>query len=452
MKKRLLSSFSYTFLASLIGFGFNFIIAKALGAKVYGEIVYYVSFASLIGLLVSINYSSLYMGSKITRKNKNTYSLFFTIETIAFSIISLPAYFIIFYYIQDRFKTVIILLVCYFMTITSTSAMEYNSNKDVSRSILLGSLFPRIILVIVFSIALIIGFRSSLYYLYGMFFSYGIITIYSITKFRPKFYLDTSIFRRAWKFYFLGIIGTGFTYVFQIIQKEYGSYEELATLSIALLFFTGLGLMDRVLVKFALPKVHEYFEAGNIDKIGELYSNNTFLSIMLNLPILVWVTFNIDLIAMILGKSYKLLPDFFSILLVGYFANMITGITGYLLRATEHEKFEMYNEVTRTVVGLVAFFLLKDCQYGVPIALSLSMLVYNVLKYVEIYYLYRFVPIRLDRKSIYYILIVALSFFVSNRIDNLYTKIITDIFLFSILYLILFKYIKDNRDIFKGYM
>jgi len=451
VKKKVASSFLYTFLASILGFGFNFTIAKILGAKVYGEIVYYLSFIGLLGLIISMNYSSLYMGNKITKGDKKSFSLFLTIESILFLIVAIPAYFIILHYVQDVSKTILILFSGYMIVVVKLIALDYNANKDISSSILVGNLLPKLFLIIPFVFVISIGIKSSLYYLYFLLLSNLVIVLYAIYKFRLSVYFNTSIFSRAWKFYLLGIIGEGFRYFSQILQKEYGSYEALASLAIVMLFFAGLELIDSVLIKFVLPKVHEYFKNGDMNKIGEIYKNNTILSLMLNLPIFIWLIFNIDFIAKSMGKGYELLPYFFYVLSIGYSINMITGITGYLLRATENEKYEIYNEIARAIVGLTAIYALRDNQYGVAIAISISMLVYNLLKYGELYHLYKFKPIKIDRYSILYISVVLVLFFGSSKIDILWIKSIVDMFLMIGLYLMVLKYIKGNKDILKGY-
>jgi len=453
MKRKLAGSFLFTALSSGLFFLFNFALAKILGAEVYGEIVYYISFINIMALVIGISHPSLYMGSRIGEEQKHTFSLFFTIETLLFTVFALPAFFIISSYVEQTSAVLFIMFIAYFLVIIFAFGLEYNANEKVSTSILVSTLLPRVTLISLFTVFILLGHGVPMYYLYAYFGSTLLFFTFAVSKMRPKFFMEKKILSRAWKFYLIGIIGTSFTYVAQILQKEYGSYAQLATLSVTLLFFVGLSLVGTVLVKFLLPKIHAYYRDGKIDKIAEIYADNTQFILLLILPLLTVLIVNMEEIAKMLGSGYEMLPGFFYILSIGYFVNIVTGMTGNLLRATHNEHFEIYNETGRMIFGLGLIFWLKDYQYGIAVAISISMIVYNLLKYIEIYYLFRFVPLRRDNilKIVFPASVFLVLLYAIENIGMIWIKFILDILLVAMVYGMIYRYILTNPHILKRY-
>ncbi|MCB4750022.1 MAG: hypothetical protein LGB62_00350 [Sulfurovum sp.] len=453
MKKELFNSFSFTALSSGLFFVFNFFIAKMLGANEYGQIVYYLSFINIFALIISLNYSALYMGNRIIDNDSNTFSLFISWQSLFFVIAFIPAFLMLSYFFSSVREIIAIALIAYLLTVVSTIGLEFNAKKEVAKSILISVLIPRVLLIFIFINLFIFGIANSQNYLYVYSVVLLLVALYFTLQLKPKIYLKKEILSRAWKFYLLGVIGSSFTYLAQILQKKYGNYEILATLAIVLLIFAGLSLVGTVLVKFVLPKIHEYYREQNIKAIGKLYSNNTKIVLMVVVPLLTFFYFNLDLATKMLGDGYSHLPMMFSILLIGYTADLLTGITGYLLRATKNEKYEIYNEIIRLVVGLGLIYALKENQYGVAIAITISMLIYNILKFLEVYYLFKFIPLNLKEMTSALVLvgILIILFFGISKIDMINLRVILNIVLLVASYTIVFNYIKRDKNLLKGY-
>jgi len=453
MNNKLISSFSFTLLSSGLFFIFNFSIAKILGADIYGEIVYYLSFIQILVLLIGMNYTSLYMGSRITNGDKNTFSLFFSLHSMLFLLIFIPAFFILHNFFQTIEERILILAISYLTVFVTMVGLEYNSNKNVSSSILFSMLIPRMLLISFFSILIFLNQATPINYLYVYVVVYLLLFIYFIYRFQPFWYIKKDIFTRAWKFYLLGIIGTSFGYIAQILQKKYTGYEELATLTIVLLIFSGLNLVGTVLVKFVLPKIHEYYRQKEFDKIGEIYAQNTFIVLMIIAPILLVLVFNIEQISYILGDGYSLLPNYFYILLIGYIVDLFTGITGHILRSTENEKYELFNETARLFFGLLLIYIFRDNAFGVVMAISFSMVIYNLLKYIEVFYLFSFFSIKRDDLKVIFIFVVPLSIllFMLSYIKIMILYISFNILTLLLCYLLIFRYFKAREKLLKGY-
>jgi len=449
MKKKIASSFGLTLIASGLGFGFNFFIAKVLGAEIYGQISYYLSFVQILVLLISFNYAALYMGNKITQGDTNTFSLFVSVESLAFVIVALPAWYVIDRFTDSYEITALILFSAYFSTLAILVGLDYNADKQVAKSILYSTVIPRAILVAVFSMVIFAGFADARSYLYVYLMSFVTVAGYFLVRYRPVWYIKKAFFTRAWKFYLLGIIGTSVTYIAQIAQKEYGSYEELASLSIALLLIAGLSLVGGILIKFALPKIHEAWKERDIAQLEKIYTTHTFLSSMVNLPILIFLLFYIEYISGFIGEGYRSLPIVFTILSVGYFFDLMTGITGTILRATEHEHLEIYNEIFRFVVGIGLIILLRHQSYGIAYAVSASMVIYNLFKFFQVYRLFKIKPMQLDHFAVLVVSMfaVALVCYTATSMAQGWLGFLIGIMVLAVYYLLSFSVMKKRVDL-----
>jgi O-antigen/teichoic acid export membrane protein len=298
-------------------------------------------------------------------------------------------------------------------------------------------------LIVLFVLLIIVGMATPKNYLYIYLLSTALIFGYFIFYFHPKLYIKKDIFYRAWKFYLLGVIGSSLSYIAQIYQKEYGSYLELASLAIAMLFISGLSLVGSVLNKFALPKIHESWKAKNIKQLDDIYKTHTFLSSMINIPIFIFLVIFIGPISQYMGEGYAPLKVIFYILSVGYMVDLFTGITGTILRATEHEHLEIYNELFRFVVGIGLIFILSHQQFGIVYAISISMVVYNIAKFIQVYRLFKLVPFDINtlKDLVLYLSIFGILLFCIKLLTN---SIVLGIAILMMFYLILLKTLKNK--------
>ena len=451
MKNRLAVAILLTFLSSGLFFSFNFILAKVLGADKYGEIQYYLSFIQLISLSFSLNYASLYMGSKILKKDSKTLSLFLTTQSFLLLIVIIPLVFILTSYINSKITISFLIATSYLFVMMTTFSLEYNSDKKVVSSILTGSLISRLLLISFFSLFISLGYSYSQYYIYAYFISIVIVVCFSFYKLKPKLHFKLLPFSRAWKFYVLGVTGTSFTYIAQILQKEFYGFSQLAVLSLSILLLTGLGIWGSLLIKIILPHAHDLWERKDIAGISNIYGNNTYLELITILPVVILLLFNIKNISDILGSNYNNLEFTFYILSIGYLFSLITGITGTLLRVTENEHFELLNELVRLFSGLTFIYLLRQNTYGVAIAISASMTIYNLLKFIEIFHIFKLTPLTI-KYSIDILKLLAITFvllFGVSKIGNTFLFVLATIMSLVISYSYTYKLITNNVQLIK---
>jgi O-antigen/teichoic acid export membrane protein len=439
-----------TLFTSGVFFAFNIMLAKILGAEAYGQIQYFTAYIQLVFLFVSINYASLYMGSKIIEGNNNTLGLFVSLQSSIFLLVILPAYFFLSSVIEERVMILLVLFIAYFLVLLASISLEYNSRGDVKNSIWIGSTLSRVIHIVIFSSCVFLGYTTSKLYFIIYLISIVFIVLYQLYRLRPKFYLEIKILHRVWKFYLLGLIGGSFIYIAQIFQKELHGYSHLASLALVLLIMNGIGMWGSLLIKITLPAIHKHWKSNDLNSISKIYKNNTYLELIVVLPIFILLIFNIEKLSSSLGTNYKQLPLIFYILFSSYMIEHITGITGTLLRVTGYENYELFNEIVRLMVGLLSIYLFRNYEYGIVIAIAISTAIYSILKFSELYYLFRVWPLskRSSLQLVSILTIVCFCFYSLMTIKNSYTMLATIlIFLIFLYYMIFVFIIKKNKII-----
>lgn len=430
-------------LSSSLSFIFNIVLAKFLGAKIYGEIQLYTAFIQIFLLFISLNYASLYMGNRIVRNDRNTFGLFISLQTLLFIILILPAYLIINIFLDDRVIIVLILILSYLLVLLTSVSLEFNALHKVFDSILIGSVAARLVHIVTFLLAVWMGSGNSKFYFITYLLSIALLLTYALYQLSPKLNISFEIFSRAWKFYTLGLIGGSFIYIAQILQKEFYDYEQLASLAIVLLIMNGLGMWSSLLIKITLPIAHQYWKSRKLDKLSYIYRSSTFLELVVVIPLFLLVSLNINNISNMLGVGYSQLPMFFYIISLGYIIEHVTGISGTLLRVTENENFELFNEIIRLIVGLLLIFLLSQYEYGIAVAIAISTIVYSALKFGELYYLFKMWP--LNKKSFKQLLLLILVNFpilyLLATVKNIYIEVLLTLAFLCIIYYLIYNYI-----------
>jgi O-antigen/teichoic acid export membrane protein len=267
-------------------------------------------------------------------------------------------------------------------------------------------------------------------------------------------YFNFKILERAWKFYILGIVGTSYIYLAQIFEKEFGSFEQLATLSISLLILSGLNLFGTVLVKYILPKAHKFWLSRDMKSLSKLYNNNTFIEILVTLPIYIIILINLEYIAYLLGDGFNNLKVVFYILSFGYMIDLLTGITGTLLRVTENEIYEIWNEIIRFIIGMVLIFILKDYKYGVIVSISISSFIYNFIKFIEVYRVLGLTPLNKSQIKLlvkYFSIYVVFLFLIIFSIDTILVTFVLELTTVLIFFYYVFKILIKDKTILGVY-
>ena len=99
------------------------------------------------------------------------------------------------------------------------------------------------------------------------------------------------------------------------------------------------------------------------------------------------------------------------LILCGAFINSITGPNGTVLLMGNKSHMELFNGFFKfVIIVVVIFFYGKKYFWGVALAISLSDILVNLMKTIEVYYLYKIIPFNY-RESLFIIFISILGIF-----------------------------------------
>jgi O-antigen/teichoic acid export membrane protein len=142
------------------------------------------------------------------------------------------------------------------------------------------------------------------------------------------------------------------------------------------------------------PIIAELHSRGEYDQIGVLYRTTSRWALTLNLPVLiVMVVFSKEILG-IFGQEYIGGATALIILAFAELVNVSTGICGSIIDMTGHTRFKLFNSIAQVtvVIGLNLLLIPRYDLLGVAIATMLGIATANLLRFGEVYYLFRLHP------------------------------------------------------------
>lgn len=142
------------------------------------------------------------------------------------------------------------------------------------------------------------------------------------------------------------------------------------------------------------PIIAELHSRGEYNQIGGLYRTTSRWALTLNLPILiVMAVFSAEILG-IFGEEYADGKVAMIILAFAELVNVSTGICGSIVDMTGHTRWKLFNSITQMVVviGLNLLLIPRYDLLGVAIATMAGIAITNLMRFGEVYYLFRLHP------------------------------------------------------------
>jgi O-antigen/teichoic acid export membrane protein len=180
--------------------------------------------------------------------------------------------------------------------------------------------------------------------------------------------------------------------------------------SIAFYFGTIIIIPSRSLMRIAMSITSEAFKKNDLNAIKSLYrkSCNNQLTIGLLLFIGIWC--NLDNIMAILPPEYASGKNVILFISAGYLVDMATGINYVIIITSKYYKYDTYfMAVILLVTILTNYFLIP--VYGISgsaIATAITISIYNILRWLFLYYKFKFQPY--DENIVKLLLIAVIAF------------------------------------------
>lgn len=432
-KSKNIKTYILSLTASCVGVGLNFALARILQAEAYGEIQYLVALATTISSFLLFGMSS-FLIREAKNEEQNGQALNKCISLL-FVIICFAAP-IIFYILNNHTaKTegntilcLIVITVAFLMSLNNLFISNFHGLGKYHITILFENLLPKLtMLVLLFSFYFLgnVSFFKNHYLLFYIAI-YGSVGLACAIKMFKKINLKFSKKELLSIAFFFGVnitysLSTNVTKVLQ--GGLFDNPVALGTISISLSIIGLITVFTGVIDALAKPIFAKYRRENNDEKAFMIFRSVTRLSAYISVPFYIFFITSPAHFLGIFGSSYTIYPFILSILAVSNAINSITGPSGTLLAMTGKEKWELLNG-TIYIVSYTAFALIFsfDKVYGLCIALVISQIIVNTCKYIEIWKIYKRIPLNL--KSVLTILLIALVdfaliFFV-RFINNIY--------------------------------
>ena len=143
------------------------------------------------------------------------------------------------------------------------------------------------------------------------------------------------------------------------------------------------------------PLAANLYQNGQMQRLSSIFKTTTRWVTYITIPIFIFLVFSSKEVMMIFGKQY--VENGFIVLIIlsfGQMVNCITGGAGFTLTMTEKQKLELINSIGLVFLNIVfnLWLIPKYAVMGAAIATSISVVIINTVRLLEIYFLYRVIP------------------------------------------------------------
>ena len=463
-----------------IGFIFQILLTRILGASVYGlyalgfSIISIISNISLMGLQNAVfRFGSIYRGEG---DNAHLKGILYTALLISFgfavvlsSLLFLFSNIIANCIFNETGLTIVIKIFSFalpFYTLMAITAYSARVFRCMEYDVGVRLIFHPLSNLLFVGISFLLGYRL-LGVIYGFLFSsllaaiMGLYLLYKIfpeliSNLKPIYELKTILP------YSLTVLLIGFSHILLLridrimlgilgLVHEVGIYNAAAIMSIqASLFLVSVNAIFS-------PIIADLYNKGHINQLSNLFKTTTKWIFELTLPVfLVFVLFSRHIMGLF-GEEFVVGWAVLVILGGAQLLNASVGSVGYTLTMTGRQKMELVNNLVLCGLNIFLNIILirKFGILGAAIATGLSLGLINLLRLIEIYCLYKIHPYKLSYwKPVLAGTISVVSWLVVSNFLNFTGWLwITGVVIFMVIYLVILTLLgfeKEEKIVFKA--
>lgn len=227
-------------------------------------------------------------------------------------------------------------------------------------------------------------------------------------------------------FTMLSVIGSGI--LVNIDSLMIAAKLDLAQAGIYTTIFvitTGLSLPYRSIQNITYPLVGRYWKDRDMASVADLYRKTTLVMMIVGGGGLLLLFGNMDALFMFIPKEYSVAKYSFILLCIGRYADMITGLNGVIVITSKKYKYDLFFMLLLVVMTIVLNLILIPL-YGITgsaVATIWSLVFYNFLRVVFVWYHYKMQPFTL--KCLWILLITTGTWAIVHFIPFLFNKYIS---------------------------
>lgn len=186
---------------------------------------------------------------------------------------------------------------------------------------------------------------------------------------------------------FGGSIGTLVLGIFGTVSGVGIFTASLRVSSIGMLFYSSL-------MRIAAPMIADLHSQGKIDQLERMYQATTKWGMSFNLPVFLTTAIFAPLLLSIFGQEFVTGTTALTILAFAALFDASTGVCGTIVTMTGHSKISLANSLTSLVisVGLNLLLIPRWGIVGAAAATALCVILLNMLRLIQVYLLHRIQP------------------------------------------------------------
>lgn len=204
------------------------------------------------------------------------------------------------------------------------------------------------------------------------------------------------------------------------------------------LIATGLTLPYRSIQKITYPLVGRFWKNRDMKAVSDLYDKTTLIMMIIGGGLILLLWGNINSIFRFIPKEYYVAKYSFYLLCFAKYVDMITGLNGIITITSKKYKYDLYFMLF-LVIATVVLNLIFIPLYGITgaaLAAMISLVFYNLLRLIFVWYNFKMQPFTLN--CLWILLITIGTLFIVNFIPfviNKYVSICINSVVIGIIYM-----------------
>ncbi len=253
-----------------------------------------------------------------------------------------------------------------------------------------------------------------------------------VFNFKEEFRYGVNLFFDAFISFLLSRMDILFLSFF-VVLGDVGIYSLATRLTMVLILFYYA--FESILT----PIVSEYFSKGDFNSIKRLYKEITWWGIGFTLPLAIFYFISGKELLSLFGEGFKRGFIALLILTIAQLINVVVGSAGNILAICGYPKLSFYNSLFVAIIGIILYITLIPHYgiLGVSIATASSIGLLNILRLMELLYIFKLHPFNSSYWTIVFaaILSFCLGYFFKNIFSMLLLKILSVAFIVFISYI-----------------
>ncbi len=403
-------------LSSVVRFLTQVILGRVLGAEKYGLYALGFSLFSIAGQIVQlgladgvIKYGTVYKAENDYYRLKGLLRLSVVCVTVAAVIAAMVIFFAAPHYAANFFQHEELVLVfrCFalalpFFALSMLSAASARATQNIMDYTLIQYIFHPFIYFVFIGAVFWLGF--SMGYALGSFVvAWILVFIFSVASllrsspvYRPE--VEPIIEIRQWFGFVIPVfLAKWLPMLINNVDKvilgklvlagDLGVYNAGSKIAVQVLLF-----MQAFNLIFA-PVIAAHFHEGKLEELNALFKTVTYWIIALTMPFVLWIILNAELVMGLFGAEFTSGKNILIFCCLAQFISVCTGPLEYLLIMCR-QNLHLINNLILALINIGCNIVLIE-KYGVMgavLTLGITMLLYNLIRLVQVYVLYRLFP------------------------------------------------------------